>query len=61
MQNQRTASEIAHANAVRSMFSGIASRYDLLNHLLSANIDKRGRRLVREALKDVLVTSRLRY
>ena len=54
MQNQRTASEIAHANAVRSMFSGIASRYDLLNHLLSANIDKRWRRLVRESLKDVL-------
>lgn len=54
MQAERTASEIAHANAVRTMFSGIASRYDLLNHLLSANIDKRWRHLVRELLADVL-------
>jgi demethylmenaquinone methyltransferase/2-methoxy-6-polyprenyl-1,4-benzoquinol methylase len=36
------------------MFSGIASRYDLLNHVLSVNIDKRWRRLVREKLADVL-------
>lgn len=36
------------------MFSGIASRYDLLNHLLSANIDKRWRRRVRAMLADVL-------
>ena len=54
MPTQRTASEIAHAQAVRSMFSGIARRYDLLNHLLSVNIDKRWRRLVREKLTDVL-------
>lgn len=36
------------------MFSGIAERYDLLNHLLSANIDKRWRRLVRESLREIL-------
>lgn len=30
--------------AVQSMFSEIAPRYDLLNHLLSLNIDKRWRR-----------------
>ncbi|HEY0672234.1 MAG TPA: ubiquinone/menaquinone biosynthesis methyltransferase [Longimicrobiales bacterium] len=30
--------------AVQSMFSDIAPRYDLLNHLLSLNIDKRWRR-----------------
>lgn len=36
------------------MFSGIAGRYDLLNHLLSANIDKRWRRLVREKLQNIL-------
>ncbi|QDU62120.1 UbiE/COQ5 methyltransferase [Planctomycetes bacterium Pan216] len=29
---------------VRAMFAGVASRYDLLNHLLSLNIDKRWRR-----------------
>lgn len=54
MPNQKTANEIAHANAVREMFSGIARRYDLLNHVLSANIDKRWRRLVSGALRDVL-------
>lgn len=30
--------------SVRAMFSGIAGRYDFLNHLLSANQDKRWRR-----------------
>lgn len=54
MTKTRTASEIAHARAVRDMFSGIARRYDLLNHVLSINIDKRWRRLVRERLADVL-------
>lgn len=54
MAHQRTASEIAHARAVRDMFSGIARRYDLLNHILSVNIDKRWRRLVRQKLADVL-------
>ena len=36
------------------MFAGIARRYDLLNHLLSANIDRRWRRLVAERLRDAL-------
>jgi demethylmenaquinone methyltransferase/2-methoxy-6-polyprenyl-1,4-benzoquinol methylase len=54
MVTEKTANEIAHANAVREMFSGIARRYDLLNHILSANIDKRWRRLVSEALRDIL-------
>ena len=54
MVREKTANEIAHANAVRDMFSGIARRYDLLNHILSANIDKRWRRLVSEKLRSVL-------
>jgi demethylmenaquinone methyltransferase/2-methoxy-6-polyprenyl-1,4-benzoquinol methylase len=46
--------EAAHSAAVREMFSGIARRYDLLNHVLSLNIDKRWRRRVRTLLADVL-------
>lgn len=36
------------------MFSGIAGRYDLLNHLLSLNIDKGWRRKVSAALRETL-------
>src|SRR6476661_5080954 len=54
MPNEQTAAEVAHGRAVREMFSGIAGKYDLLNHVLSINIDKRWRRLVREKLSDVL-------
>ena len=54
MQSERTANEVAHSNAVRDMFAGIAGKYDLLNHVLSVNIDKRWRRLVRKSLSDVL-------
>ncbi|MCA1590298.1 MAG: bifunctional demethylmenaquinone methyltransferase/2-methoxy-6-polyprenyl-1,4-benzoquinol methylase UbiE [Acidobacteria bacterium] len=54
MAHQPTVGEDAHARAVREMFSGIAPKYDRLNHLLSLNIDKRWRRLVREKLADVL-------
>jgi demethylmenaquinone methyltransferase/2-methoxy-6-polyprenyl-1,4-benzoquinol methylase len=36
------------------MFAGIASRYDLLNHLLSGNVDRRWRRLVAEKLRPAL-------
>ena len=35
-----------HARRVREMFAQISPRYDLLNHLLSWNIDKRWRRRV---------------
>jgi demethylmenaquinone methyltransferase/2-methoxy-6-polyprenyl-1,4-benzoquinol methylase len=52
--SSRTARELEHAKAVRAMFSGIAGRYDLLNHVLSMNIDKRWRRLVRRRLQPVL-------
>jgi demethylmenaquinone methyltransferase/2-methoxy-6-polyprenyl-1,4-benzoquinol methylase len=36
------------------MFAGIAGRYDLLNHLLSLNIDKRWRRIVAAELREIL-------
>ena len=50
--NEQTANEQAHARAVREMFSGIARKYDFLNHFLSINIDKRWRRLVRSKLEN---------
>src|SRR5437868_13792386 len=46
--------EAAHERAVKEMFAGIAGRYDLLNHVLSLNIDKTWRRKVRKALQPIL-------
>ena len=43
-----------HARQVREMFARISPRYDLLNHLLSANVDKRWRRRVVEKLQPLL-------
>ncbi len=54
---ERTQNEVDHSRAVRTMFSGIASRYDLLNHLLSVNIDKSWRRRVRRSLSPILENS----
>jgi demethylmenaquinone methyltransferase / 2-methoxy-6-polyprenyl-1,4-benzoquinol methylase len=54
MPNERTVRELEHARAVREMFSGIAKKYDFLNHFLSVNTDKRWRRLVSRKLKDIL-------
>ena len=54
MSQSRTIKELEHAKAVRAMFSGIAGKYDLLNHLLSLNIDKRWRRFVRQKLQPIL-------
>src|SRR5256885_6395816 len=45
----------AHARRVRDMFARISPRYDLLNHLLSGNIDKRWRRSVVEKLRPPLL------
>lgn len=46
-----------HAGRVREMFSGIAKRYDFLNHLLSGNTDTRWRRLVAERVGEKLSSS----
>ena len=45
-----TESSDERARAVRDMFSAIAPRYDLLNHLLSLNIDRSWRRRAVERL-----------
>jgi len=54
MLNEKIAAEQKHAKAVREMFSGIAPKYDFLNHFLSLNIDKRWRRLVAQKLENIL-------
>jgi demethylmenaquinone methyltransferase/2-methoxy-6-polyprenyl-1,4-benzoquinol methylase len=54
VSNQNNAPQSDHARRVREMFAGIAARYDLLNHLLSGNTDKRWRRLVARRLQAAL-------
>ena len=48
--DQKTAKPKDHAARVRLMFARIARRYDLLNHLLSANTDRRWRQVVTSTL-----------
>jgi demethylmenaquinone methyltransferase/2-methoxy-6-polyprenyl-1,4-benzoquinol methylase len=50
VNSKRTAAEKEHASRVRQMFAKISVRYDLLNHLLSGNLDKRWRRRVAQEL-----------
>jgi demethylmenaquinone methyltransferase/2-methoxy-6-polyprenyl-1,4-benzoquinol methylase len=50
VSDKESATKIEQARRVREMFAGIATRYDLLNHLLSANIDRRWRRVVAKTL-----------
>ncbi|HEX8651493.1 MAG TPA: bifunctional demethylmenaquinone methyltransferase/2-methoxy-6-polyprenyl-1,4-benzoquinol methylase UbiE [Pyrinomonadaceae bacterium] len=52
--SKKNASPSDHARHVREMFAAIAGRYDLLNHLLSGNTDKRWRRLVAIRLQRAL-------
>jgi len=46
--------EQAAATAVREMFSAIAPRYDLLNHVLSMNVDRLWWRRAARTFRDVL-------
>lgn len=50
-------SEQEAARWVRQMFAGVAHRYDLLNHLLSFNIDRHWRRAVVSAAGPVIARS----
>lgn len=49
-----TSDEQAAARWVRGMFGRIAPRYDLLNHLLSFNLDKRWRARTVDRVRDIL-------
>jgi demethylmenaquinone methyltransferase/2-methoxy-6-polyprenyl-1,4-benzoquinol methylase len=50
VSDEESATKTEQARRVREMFATIATRYDLLNHLLSGNIDKRWRRRVAKTL-----------
>ena len=54
MADKESATTSEQARRVRAMFATIAARYDLLNHLLSGNVDRRWRRLVAETLSVIL-------
>ena len=54
MDRALTENEAAHERAVKEMFAAISGRYDLLNHVLSLNIDRTWRRKVRRQLADIL-------
>jgi len=49
-----TVAATEHATRVREMFARIAARYDLANHLLSGNLDKRWRRVLVNKLRSSL-------
>ena len=54
MPDKESATTTEQARRVREMFATIAARYDLLNHVLSGNIDKRWRRRVAKTLSVTL-------
>ncbi len=57
MPVENGSAEREHASRVRKMFSTIARRYDLLNHVLSGNVDKRWRRIVATRVREKLPSS----
>ena len=53
-----TSDEEQAAHWVRQMFSGIAPRYDLINHILSLNVDRSWRKVLKQRLEPALKTPR---
>ena len=51
---EKRSAENEHASRVREMFATIATRYDVLNHLLSGNTDKKWRRIVAKRVREKL-------
>jgi demethylmenaquinone methyltransferase/2-methoxy-6-polyprenyl-1,4-benzoquinol methylase len=49
-----TSDEVAAARYVRALFDGVAGKYDFLNHLLSANVDRYWRRAVAREFRQIL-------
>ncbi|MEP6743779.1 MAG: bifunctional demethylmenaquinone methyltransferase/2-methoxy-6-polyprenyl-1,4-benzoquinol methylase UbiE [bacterium] len=60
MFDEESALKREQAQRVREMFAAIANRYDLLNHLLSGNIDRRWRRIVVRQLGEGLPVDKAR-
>ena len=60
MPDKESATTSEQARRVREMFATIAARYDLLNHLLSGNIDRRWRGLVAKTLSATLANREAR-
>jgi len=57
VSDKESATKREQAQRVREMFAAIATRYDLLNHLLSGNVDQRWRRLVARRMASSLPTT----
>jgi demethylmenaquinone methyltransferase/2-methoxy-6-polyprenyl-1,4-benzoquinol methylase len=57
---QGTKDEAAAAKSIRTMFDEIAPRYDLLNHVLSANIDRTWWRRTANSFKHILARPQAR-
>jgi demethylmenaquinone methyltransferase/2-methoxy-6-polyprenyl-1,4-benzoquinol methylase len=48
--DKESTTKAEQSRRVREMFAAIATRYDLLNHLLSGNVDRKWRRVVAKTL-----------